>query len=53
MWDTYAANNTILYLQYRTCNTYLQWDTYTNNSATLHALHILKKIVIVQKKKNI
>ena len=53
MWDTYAANNTILYLQYRTCNTYLQWDTYTNNSATLHAFHILKKIVIVQKKKNI
>ena len=53
MWDTYATNNTILYLQYKTCNTYLQWDTYTTNSATLHALHILKKIIIVQKKKNI
>ena len=40
MWDTYATNNTILYLQYKTCNTYLQWDTYTTNSAILHALHI-------------
>ena len=43
MWDTYATNNTILYLQYKTCNTYLQWDTYTTNSAILHALHIYKK----------
>ena len=43
MWDTYATNNTILYLQYKTCNTYLQWDTYTTNSAMLHALHIYKK----------
>ena len=43
MWDTYATNNTILYLQYKTCNTYLQWDTYTTNSATLHDLHVLKK----------
>ena len=40
MWDTYAMNNTILYLQYKTCNTYLQWDTYATNSAILHALHI-------------
>ena len=43
MSDTYATNNTILYLQYKTCNTYLQWDTYTTNSAILHALHIYKK----------
>ena len=43
MWDTYATNNTILYLQYKTCNTYLQWDTYATNSAILHALHIYKK----------
>ena len=47
MWDTYATNNTILYLQYKTCNTYLQWDTYTTNSAILHALHIY-----TQKKQN-
>ena len=40
MWDTYATNNTILYLQYKTCNTYLQWDAYTTKSAILHALHI-------------
>ena len=26
MWDTYATNNTILSLQYKTGNTYLQWD---------------------------
>ena len=44
MYDTYATNRTILYLQYKkTCNTYLQWDTYTTNSAILHALHIYKK----------
>ena len=43
MWDTYATNNTILYLQYKTCNTYLQWDTYTTNSAIRHALDIYKK----------
>ena len=24
MYGTYATNNTILYLQYKTCNTYLQ-----------------------------
>ena len=47
MWDTYAKNDTILYLQYKTCNTYLQWDTYTTNSAILHGLHIYQK-----KKKN-
>ena len=35
MWDTYATNNTILYLQYKTCNTYLQWDAYTTKSAIL------------------
>ena len=23
MWDTYASNNTILYLQYKTCTTYI------------------------------
>ena len=35
---------TILYtLQYKACNTYLQWDTYTTNSAILHALHVYKK----------
>ena len=34
---------TILYLQYKTCNTYLQWDTYSTNSAILDALHIYKK----------
>ena len=43
MWDTYATNNTILYLQYKTCNSYLQWDTYTTNSAILHSyLHYLQ-----------
>ena len=40
MYDTYATNNTILYLQYKTCNTYLQWDAYTTKSTILHALHI-------------
>ena len=43
MWDTSATNNAILYLQYKTCNSYLQWDTYTTNSAILHALHIDRK----------
>ena len=40
MGGTYDTNNTVLYLRYKTCNTYLQWDTYTANSAILHALHI-------------
>ena len=42
MYGTYATNRTILYLQYKTCNTYLQWDTYATNSAMIHALHIYK-----------
>ena len=41
MWDTYATNNTILYLQYKKiCDTYLQRDTYTTNSIIPHALPI-------------
>ena len=40
MYDTYATNNTILYLQYKICNTYLQWVAYNTKSAILHALHI-------------
>ena len=40
MWDTYATNNTILYLQYRTCNTSLELDTYTTNNEILTLLTV-------------
>ena len=40
MWDTYATNNTILYLQYKTYNTYLELDAYTPNNEILTLLTV-------------
>ena len=40
MYGTYAPNKTILYLQYRTCNTYLELDTYTTNNEILTLLTV-------------
>ena len=37
IYGTYATNKTILYLQYKTCNTYLQLDTYTTKLTVLYS----------------